>query len=379
MPRRDELRACASTCGRSSSTRNAALPRAPGVAGHRRHRPRDRGDRGDHPREHQGAEQGASPRARLIAASPFNSAASARRAGGAFFSSSSKHRACLCAALRKADNRRMKLGVTHTALVALAVLAVPVVFTGACSATGNRNTFDQGGAGGTGSGAGNSGSGGNGGIELVGSGGAAAGSLVIQRPATEAAAGKTYIGCDFWPTVVANNVWSIFDFAVVVANAGDRAADVTVDAQRQPGRDRDGAAERPRRRSTCRGCPSSRGPTPTAAGQPTPLSSDRRARTAAPTTSSSTRPVTVYQFNALEYAGAGRPARARTGRPAPAACVAARRRIGCFSFSNDASLLLPSTAMTGNYRITGQAGWPVRARASGAYFAITGHARTART
>jgi hypothetical protein len=42
---------------------------------------------------------------------------------------------------------------------------------------------------------------------------------------------------------------------------------------------------------------------------------------------------------------------------------------GCFSFTNDASLLLPSTAMTGNYRITGQAGWPGE---EGAFFAITG-------
>ena len=30
--------------------------------------------------------------------------------------------------------------------------------------------------------------------------------------------------------------------------------------------------------------------------------------------------------------------------------------VGCFSFSNDASLLLPSSAWTGNYRVTGQAG-----------------------
>src|ERR1700736_3592530 len=33
-----------------------------------------------------------------------------------------------------------------------------------------------------------------------------------------AAVAKSYIGCDYWPTVVANNVWSTFDYAVVVAN-----------------------------------------------------------------------------------------------------------------------------------------------------------------
>src|ERR1019366_8515339 len=29
----------------------------------------------------------------------------------------------------------------------------------------------------------------------------------------EAAAWQSYVGCDYWPTVVANDVWSVFDFA----------------------------------------------------------------------------------------------------------------------------------------------------------------------
>src|ERR1700722_15135621 len=40
----------------------------------------------------------------------------------------------------------------------------------------------------------------------------------------EAAASKSYVGCDYWPTVLPNNVWSIFDYAVVVANAGTATA-----------------------------------------------------------------------------------------------------------------------------------------------------------
>jgi hypothetical protein len=36
----------------------------------------------------------------------------------------------------------------------------------------------------------------------------------------QAAQWQSYVGCDYWPTVVANDVWSIFDFTVVVANAG---------------------------------------------------------------------------------------------------------------------------------------------------------------
>ena len=43
-----------------------------------------------------------------------------------------------------------------------------------------------------------------------------------------AAKAKSYIGCDYWPTVVANQVWSIFDFAVVVANAGTTDADAVL-------------------------------------------------------------------------------------------------------------------------------------------------------
>jgi hypothetical protein len=44
----------------------------------------------------------------------------------------------------------------------------------------------------------------------------------------QAAMLRSYVGCDFWPTVVANDVWSIFDYAVVVANAGSTAATVTI-------------------------------------------------------------------------------------------------------------------------------------------------------
>src|SRR5262245_13971145 len=43
-----------------------------------------------------------------------------------------------------------------------------------------------------------------------------------------AATAHTYVGCDYWPTVTANTVWSIFDYAVIVANAGTQPADITV-------------------------------------------------------------------------------------------------------------------------------------------------------
>jgi len=41
--------------------------------------------------------------------------------------------------------------------------------------------------------------------------------VMTHDPATcaEAAMLKSYIGCDYWPTVNANAVWSVFDFAVM--------------------------------------------------------------------------------------------------------------------------------------------------------------------
>ena len=39
---------------------------------------------------------------------------------------------------------------------------------------------------------------------------------------------KSYVGCDYWPTVTPNPVWSIFDYAVVVANTGEHDAEVQV-------------------------------------------------------------------------------------------------------------------------------------------------------
>ncbi|HWZ90966.1 MAG TPA: hypothetical protein VNW92_19025, partial [Polyangiaceae bacterium] len=45
----------------------------------------------------------------------------------------------------------------------------------------------------------------------------------------EAAMIGSYVGCDFWPTIVANAVWSVFQPAVVVANASMTDAMITID------------------------------------------------------------------------------------------------------------------------------------------------------
>src|SRR5437879_4330944 len=53
------------------------------------------------------------------------------------------------------------------------------------------------------------------------------GSLTLATCA-DATKAKSYVGCDYWPTVTGNNVWSIFDYAVVVANASGQPASITI-------------------------------------------------------------------------------------------------------------------------------------------------------
>src|SRR5262245_57108813 len=44
----------------------------------------------------------------------------------------------------------------------------------------------------------------------------------------EAKKTRSYVGCDYWPTVNANLVYSVFDFAVVVANTNKAPATLVV-------------------------------------------------------------------------------------------------------------------------------------------------------
>ncbi len=263
----------------------------------------------------------------------------------------------------------MSIRLTRTTLIALSLIAIPLYLGPGCDASAPRTTFETGGNGGSPTGPG-PGAGGEGGTVFTvgaggGGGGGNAGPGVDPTTCAEAATYRTYIGCDFWPTPVSNTVWSIFDFAVVVANAGDQSADVTVTRGGTPvamatvapndlvkiflpwipelkGGDFDACVYIP----------------------PPPTSSLRVTNGAYHLVSS--RPVTVYQFNALEYGPQGGPP-GKDWSSCPAQFCAG---VPCLSFSNDASLLLPSTAMTGNYRVASYRGW---AQAQmGAYFAITG-------
>ena len=266
-------------------------------------------------------------------------------------------------------------------LLAFSLPLVGLVAASACgSAAKNDSSFND-----SGGSAGAAGFGAQGGVSasggansnVVGGGGkgtgASAGSGSSGDPNTceGAAALKSYVGCDYWPTVVANNVWSIFDYAVIVANAGSDPATVTVT--------RAGAkigtttvAANGLTKVYLPWVPELKGPDTDAMGSAMPLTQTVGVLGGAYHLVSD-RPVTVYQFNALEYKGEGGTA-GKNWSSCPGNGLGG---IGCFSYSNDASLLLPSTAMTGNYRVAGNHGWvfPIPSggvTGLGPYFAVTG-------
>jgi len=161
-----------------------------------------------------------------------------------------------------------------------------------------------------------------------------------------AATAHTYVGCDFWPTVTANIVASIFDFTAVVANVQSTMASVTVTG---PGGFMTVVNIAPHtvQNVYLPWVQELKGPDVTATDQTFASSVSMRGGAYHLVSS---LPVAVYQFSALEYQGAGGP---------PGKDWSSCPNLGgtgCFSFSNDASLLLPTTSMTGTYRVTGEHG-----------------------
>ncbi|HEX4475066.1 MAG TPA: IgGFc-binding protein [Polyangiaceae bacterium] len=217
---------------------------------------------------------------------------------------------------------------------------LPVFVIIACG-TGNDNFNSDGGK---------DGSGGGDGGPTFGDTGAGDGSLTLATCA-DAATAKSYVGCDYWPTVTGNNVWSIFDYAVVVANASGQTASVTItgpNGTNQNGTVAAGQLEK----FYLPWVTSLKGPDTDGDGTATAMTASVIAHGGAYHLVSSV-PVSVYQFNALEYQPQGGP----SGKNWSACPNDEGAGIQCFSYSNDASLLLPSTAMTNNYRVMGQKGW----------------------
>ncbi len=157
----------------------------------------------------------------------------------------------------------------------------------------------------------------------------------------------SYIGCDYWPTVTLNPVYSQFDYAVAVSNphatqvvtvtvtGGALTSNVVVQVQPLSVQ----AIPLP-------WVPALKGPqfdVNTAVGDPGP--SRLVAKGAYHLTTD--YPVSVYQFSALEF-------EIDAGPPCPGYGDAGAGP-HCYSYSNDASLLLPTNVVTGNYGIVG---WP---------------------
>jgi hypothetical protein len=186
----------------------------------------------------------------------------------------------------------------------------------------------------------------------------------------EAKATKSYVGCDYWPTVNANTVWSIFDFAVVVSNTGKTPSDIQVTGPNGFMRQVQVPAGE-LRKIFLPWVPSLKGADQSECANAGPMTASVSAPNSAYHLVSST-PVIVAQFSALQYRPIGGESAGDGGAGKDwSACPGNRpnRDCGndpfgfpitpppCFSYSNDASLLLPSTAMTTNYRVAGFKGW----------------------
>lgn len=168
----------------------------------------------------------------------------------------------------------------------------------------------------------------------------------------EAAEKRSYVGCDYWPTVTGNVVPDAFDFAVVVSNIGTTSVNVHVtgpNAVDQKVTIAAGSLEKiflpwvPELKGAGQNKPGT---------TPAPFDASILARKGAYHLVSSA-PVVVYQFNPLEYAGKG----GAPGKDWSSCPELGDKGSGCYSYSNDASLLLPSTAWTGTYRVSGIHGW----------------------
>lgn len=155
-------------------------------------------------------------------------------------------------------------------------------------------------------------------------------------PCALAATNQSYLGCEYWPTPVLNSQLDVeFEFAVIVANPQQVPAKVTVSLGSKQLVDVEIASE------AVRAIPlpwidALKG---TAGAERSALVSPGAYRLR------SNLPVSVYQFNPLEYRlDTDCAAESLPGRdPATAADGE------CFSFSNDASLLLPTPVLAKDY------------------------------
>jgi len=165
--------------------------------------------------------------------------------------------------------------------------------------------------------------------------------------------GLSYRGCDFWPTVTSNSVWSDrlhqgdggFHFGVLLGNDTKATANVKITREGSAPID---LAIAPGKvvKQALDWVTELKGPDWEMPFLPTgPTQSVKKAGGAYHIVSDS--PIIAYQFNALE----GRAGNANGCPLLPGGFG------GCFSYSNDASLLIPAHALSSNYVVSGYHAW----------------------
>lgn len=159
----------------------------------------------------------------------------------------------------------------------------------------------------------------------------------VPETCEQADGAKSYIGCEYWPTITLNSSLSkAFEFAIVAANPQKTAAHVKVEKGGQVIAEVDVA---PHDVATVK-LPWDDALKQTRAAPSQPLASALVKGGAFRATSDV--PVVMYQFNPLEFA---------KGPPIPTdfPCVIDIYTGACMSWSNDASLLLPTSALRDDY------------------------------
>lgn len=178
----------------------------------------------------------------------------------------------------------------------------------------------------------------------------------------EAVAAKSYIGCEYWPTVTSNAVSRSFDFAVAVSNVGSTEANLEITG---PADTHQSGVVAPGKLHifylpwvySLKGADHS--------GDVLGGASESELLRRGAFHLVSDRPVVAYQFNPLEYA-------ARGGPPGKVWPPCEEGEDCDFSYSNDASLLIPTSAMTGTYRVMGIPSRNATAKPGrNAFFAVT--------
>ena len=149
-------------------------------------------------------------------------------------------------------------------------------------------------------------------------------------PCANAASSKSYMGCKYWPTVTMNSVSDEFSFAVAVANTSTAPAKVTVAS----------ATNSSLAKATV--APNSVATIKLPWGKHLKTQYGLIGKAAYRLTSN--LPVTVYQFSPLNYV-LNHECKIPDSNPKDGKC---------FSYSNDASLLLPDHALAKEYMVIAQ-------------------------